>query len=291
MATQARTAPRRWSSGHYWRVYIPQQTLKHLGLIVVGFLFFFPFAWLVLTSLKSVHEIFLFPPTILPQKVEWGNYVKAVTAIPFLRYFENTMTITIAKIIGTALSCSLVAYGFSRLEWPGREAVFVLVLATMMLPFQVTMIPLYIIFDRIHWIGTYYPLIIPSWFASAYFVFMLRQFFRTIPQELSEAARIDGCSEPRIYWQIILPLAQPALATLVLFQFMWTWNDFFGPLLYLNDARNWTLALGLLQFRSSHEVAWEQLMAASTLVTIPSVILYFIGQKTFIQGIATTGFR
>ncbi len=291
MATGARAIPRRWQRGHFWRVEVPQQLLKHLGLILVGVLFFFPFAWLVLTSLKSVQEIFLFPPTILPQKVVWSNYAKAVTAIPFLQYFENTMTITIGKIVGSVLSCSLVAYGFSRIEWPGRETVFVLVLATMMLPFQVTMIPLYIIFDRIHWIGTYYPLIIPSWFASAYFVFMLRQFFRTIPTELSEAARIDGCSEPRIYWQIILPLAQPALATLVLFQFMWTWNDFFGPLLYLNDPRNWTLALGLLQFRSSHAVAWEQLMAASTLVTLPSVIIYFFGQKTFIQGITTTGFK
>ena len=292
MATVTRTwAPPRQGAGRFLRQQLGQQLPKHLLLWLVGFMFFFPFAWLVLTSLKSAQEIFIFPPTILPQKVEWANYSKAVTAIPFLSYFKNTMVIVIAKIVGSALSCSVVAYGFSRLEWPGREPLFVLVLATMMLPYQVTMIPLYIIFDRIDWIGTYYPLIIPSWFASAYFVFMLRQFFRTIPPELSEAARIDGCSEPRIYWQIILPLAQPALATLVLFQFMGTWNDFFGPLLYINDPKYWTLALGLLQFRSSHEVAWEQLMAASTLITIPSVILYFIGQKTFIQGIATTGFK
>ncbi len=287
---ESRGIRRRRSAACLWRN-ATGVSLRHLALLLVGLLFFFPFAWLVLTSFKTRHEIFLFPPPIFPHQLAWENYLGAMTAIPFFTYLENTLTIIVAKIIGTLISCSLVAYGFSRLNWPGREPVFLLVLATMMLPFQVTMIPLYIIYDRIKWIGTYYPLIVPSWFASAYFVFMLRQFFRTIPSELSEAAKIDGCSEPRIYAQIILPLAKPALATLVLYDFMWTWNDFFGPLLYLNDPRRWTLALGLLQFRSAHLVEWGQLMAASTLMTIPSVLLYFMGQKTFIQGIATTGFR
>ena len=268
-----------------------QQFPKHLLLIVVGFFFFFPFAWLVLTSLKSAREIVQIPPTIFPEVAQWSNYVNAVTFIPFFRYFGNTLTIFVLKAIGAAISCSLAAYGFSRLEWPGRDLVFVLVLSTMMLPFQVTMIPLYIIFDRLGWIGTYRPLVVPSWLGYAFSIFLLRQFFRTIPQEMSEAARIDGCSEFRIYWQIVLPLARPALATLVLYEFMWTWNDFFGPLLYLNDQKRWTLSLGLLQFRSQHSIEWELLMAAATLITLPSIVLYFFGQKTFIQGIATTGLK
>jgi multiple sugar transport system permease protein len=160
-----------------------------------------------------------------------------------------------------------------------------------MLPFQVTMIPLYILYDRADLIGTFVPLILPSWFGYAFSIFMFRQFFRTIPRELTEAARIDGCSEPRIWAQVVMPLAKPALAALILFEFMWTWNDFLAPLLYLSKEANWTLALGLLQFRSQRQTEWELLMAASTLMVLPAIILYFFGQKTFIQGIATTGFK
>jgi multiple sugar transport system permease protein len=203
----------------------------------------------------------------------------------------NTVLIFVLKAVGAALSCSLAAYGFSMLRWPGRDVVFVLVLATMMLPFQVTMIPLYILYDRFDLIGTYVPLILPSWFGYAFSIFMFRQFFRTIPAELPEAARIDGCSEPRIWAQVIMPLAKPALAALILFEFMWTWNDFLAPLLYLSKESNWTLALGLLQFRSQRQTEWELLMAASTLMVLPAIVLYFFGQKTFIQGIATTGFK
>jgi multiple sugar transport system permease protein len=177
------------------------------------------------------------------------------------------------------------------LRWPGRDVVFVLVLATMMLPFQVTMIPLYILYDRFDLIGSYVPLILPSWFGYAFSIFMFRQFFRTIPMELVEASRIDGCSEPRIWAQVVMPLAKPALAALILFEFMWTWNDFLAPLLYLSREENWTLALGLLQFRSQRQTEWELLMAASTLMVLPAIVLYFFGQKTFIQGIATTGFK
>lgn len=288
--SQSKTIIRAQPRYRWWHK-IGQPLLNHVMLIAVGFLFFFPFAWLAVTSVKTASEIVMIPPTLFPDEMQWHNYAEAVTFIPFFKYFGNTLTIYIGKVVGALLSCSLVAYGFSRLEWPGREVVFGLVLATMMLPPQVTMIPLYIIFDRLGWIGTYYPLILPSWFGYAFGIFMFRQFFRTIPMELSEAARIDGCSEPRIYWQIIMPLAKPALATLVLFEFTWTWNDFFYPLLYLNDQDRWTLSLGLLQFRSQHDTRWELLMAAALLVTLPSVVLYFFGQKTFIQGIATTGFK
>jgi multiple sugar transport system permease protein len=268
-----------------------QQVLKHLILITVGLLFVFPFVWLAVTSLKTSSEIVAIPPTLLPKALHWENYLIAVTKVPFGRYMANTLFLFAAKALGAVISCSLAAYGFSVLKWPGRDVVFLLVLSTMMLPFQVTMIPLYILYTRLGWVGTFAPLIVPSYLGYAFSIFLLRQFFRTIPQELTEAARIDGCNEPRIYWQIIMPLAKPALAAVVLFEFMWTWSDFLGPLLYLSNQANWTLSLGLLQFRSQRETYWELLMAASTLTILPAMVLYFFGQKTFIQGIATTGFK
>lgn len=270
---------------------IGEPLAKHALLIAVGLLFFFPFAWLVLTSFKSASEIVKMPPTLLPSAWHWENYSVAVTKIPFFRYMLNTLLIFGLKALGAAISCSLAAYGFAVLKWPGRDVVFLLVLATMMLPFQVTMVPLYIVWTRLGLVGTYAPLIVPSWLGYAFSIFMFRQFFRTIPSELTEAARIDGCSEPRIYSQIIMPLAKPAIAALILFEFTWTWNDFLGPLLYLSKESTWTLSLGLLQFRSQRETFWELLMAASTLTVLPAVVLYFFGQKTFIQGIATTGFK
>jgi multiple sugar transport system permease protein len=267
------------------------EAVKHLLLAGVGVLFLFPFFWLVMTSFKTSGEIISIPSTIFPHVWRWENYSRAVQAIPFFRYMLNTVIIFAGKAVGAVISCSLAAYGFSVIKWPGRDSTFLLVLATMMLPFQVTMIPLYVIFTRLNWIGTYLPLIVPSWFGYAFSIFLFRQFFLTIPTELAEASRVDGCPEPRIYWQIILPLAKPAIASVILFEFMWTWNDFLGPLLYLNKEINWTLSLGLLQFRSDKETAWELLMAASTLTVLPAIILYFFGQKTFIQGIATTGFK
>lgn len=270
---------------------VSNEVLKHVLLAGVGLLFIFPFVWLVLTSFKSAAEIISIPATFLPKEWHWSNYLEAVQEIPFFKYMGNTIIIFAGKAVGAALSCSLAAYGFSVIKWPGRDAIFILVLATMMLPFQVTMIPLYIVFSKLHWIGTYLPLIVPSWFGYAFSIFLFRQFFLTIPKELAEASRVDGCPEPRIYWQIIMPLAKPAIASVILFEFMWTWNDFLGPLLYLTKETNWTLSLGLLQFRSDKETAWELLMAASTLMVLPAIVLYFFGQKNFIQGIATTGFK
>lgn len=267
------------------------EVLKHLVIGAVGLLFLFPFFWLVMTSLKSASEIISIPSTFFPRQWHWSNYLRAVQGIPFFRYMGNTVIIFVGKALGAVLSCSLAAYGFSVIKWPGRDTIFVLVLATMMLPFQVTMIPLYIVFSKLHWIGTFLPLIVPSWFGYAFSIFLFRQFFLTIPKELAEASRVDGCPEPRIYWQVILPLAKPAIASVILFEFMWTWNDFLGPLLYLSKEANWTLSLGLLQFRSDKETAWELLMAASTLMVLPAIVLYFFGQKNFIQGIATTGFK
>jgi multiple sugar transport system permease protein len=263
----------------------------HVVLIVVGLLFMLPFVWMVSTSLKPNDQIFAYPPRWIPDPVLWSNYSKALTALPFLRYFLNTLFISTLTIVGTLLSCSVVAYGFSRVQWIGRDAVFLIVLATMMLPGATTLVPLYIIFKNLGWIGTFKPLVVPPFLGSAFFIFLLRQFFMTIPMELSDAARIDGCSEVGILWRIILPLSRPALATVTLFSFLWTWSDFFGPLIYLTDERLYTVSLGLVQFQGRYDTAWAQVMAAATVFTLPVLVLFFLAQKQFIEGVTLTGIK
>ncbi len=234
------------------------------------------------------------PPAQLETRTElaWRNFAAAVQAIPFGRYTLNTLILCLLTVIGTTLSNSLVAYGFARIEWPGRDLYFALTLATMMVPFPVTMISLYALFKNLNWIGTWLPLWVPSFFGGAFNIFLLRQFYMSIPKDLTEAARIDGCSEFQIYWRIILPLSKPALAVVALFQFMATWNDFMGPLLYLNDQNKFTLSLGLQFFQSqSGGTEWHLLMAASTLMLLPILVLFFFTQKQFIQGIVTTGIK
>jgi multiple sugar transport system permease protein len=222
----------------------------------------------------------------------WENFPRAVRAMRhFWRYLANTLILCILNVAGTVLSSSLVAYGFARLEWRGRDRLFALLLATMMIPFPVVMVPLYTLFRWLGWVGTLQPLWVGSFFANAFNVFLLRQFFRTIPRDLSEAARIDGCSEFRIFWQIILPLCRPALVVVALFTFLGAWNDFLGPLIYLTDERDFTLALGLQAMKTSESGAteWHYLMAASTLVILPVITLFFVAQRSFIEGIALTG--
>lgn len=264
---------------------------SHAALILLGALFFLPFYWLVLTSLKSDAEVFKMPPVWVPEKLLWENFGRSVTYIPFFLYLKNTLVICGLSVAGTVLSSSLVAYSFSRIQWPGRDALFGVLLATMMLPGQVTLIPVFAIFRALGWIDTIKPLVVPHFLGTAFYIFMLRQFFLTIPLELSDAARIDGCSEWGIYQRVILPLARPALATVGLFTFINAWNDFLGPLIYLNDERKATLSLGLQQFVSQHGAEWSLLMAASTLMTLPIILLFFFAQRTFIQGIALTGVK
>jgi multiple sugar transport system permease protein len=264
---------------------------SHAALILLGALFFLPFYWLVLTSLKSDAEVFKMPPVWVPERLLWENFGRSVTYIPFFLYLKNTLVICGLSVAGTVLSSSLVAYSFSRIRWPGRDALFGVLLATMMLPGQVTLIPVFAIFRALGWIDTIKPLVVPHFLGSAFYIFMLRQFFLTIPLELSDAARIDGCSEWGIYQRVILPLARPALATVGLFTFINAWNDFLGPLIYLNDERKATLSLGLQQFVSQHGAEWSLLMAASTLMTLPIILLFFFAQRTFIQGIALTGVK
>lgn len=223
----------------------------------------------------------------------WNNFQKAVEEMRYFpMYLKNTLILCLLTVVGTVISSALAAYGFSRISWKGRNSVFILALATMMIPFPVIMVPLYGLFRDLGWIGTLKPLWVGSFFAGAFNVFLLRQFFLGIPKELSEAARIDGCSEVRIFWQIILPLCRPALVVVALFQFMNTWNDFLGPLIYLTDQKDYTLALGLQFFQSrAGGTLWNYLMAASTLIVLPMVALFFFAQKTFIEGISMTGIK
>ena len=260
-------------------------------LAVLGIAFLVPFAWMVSTSLKPLNQTMTLPPRWVPEKVQWHNYGDAIRTMRFFwEYAGNSLFLCVLTVAGTLLSSSLVAYGFSRLEWRGRDKLFLVLLATMMVPFPVLMVPTYNLFKHLGWIGTFRPLWVPAFFAGAFNVFLLRQFFLSLPRELSEAARIDGCNELQIFWRIILPLCRPALLVVALFQFMATWNDFLGPLIYLVEQKDYTLVLGLQAFQSQHGgTAWHQLMAASTMVVLPVVALFFLAQRSFIEGIATTG--
>lgn len=259
-----------------------------VGAIVVSI----PFLWMVSTSLKTLEDVWVIPPQWIPKPAIWKNYVDALTVMPFLKYTINTLIITIGTIIGTLLSASLVAYGFSRLRFPGRDVLFVLLLATMMIPGQVTLIPTFILFKYLGWIDTFLPLIVPSFFGgSAFAVFLLRQFFMTIPVELDEAATLDGCSPLGIYWRIILPLSKPALGTLAIFVFMFCWNDFLGPLIYINSMDKRTIALGLNSFLGMYGGDWNLMMAASVIFLLPCLIIFFLAQKAFVQGIVVGGIK
>jgi multiple sugar transport system permease protein len=264
--------------------------LAVLVLTLLGILFFVPFLWMFVTSLKDQRDIF--NPTWIPNPIVWGNYKEALTSVPFGVYFRNTAIITILSVVGTLLSSSLVAYSFARLRWPGREFWFAVVLATMILPGVVTLIPRYILFARIHWVDTFLPLVVPTWLGSgAFYIFLLRQFFRGIPRELSEAAKIDGAGELRIWWQIYMPLASPALAAITIFSFNGAWDDYVNPLIYLHSEKLYTLQLGLTAFKGGGGGVpeWHLMMAASLVVLLPIVIVFFVGQKYFIEGVSLSG--
>lgn len=276
-----------------------QVALIHLILVVLSLVFLVPLVWMVLTALKSDQEAMAFPPQWIPSVWKWENFPTAFAYnsenlgyAPFLLYGRNSLLICVLTVAGTVVSNALVAYSFARLKWPGRDIAFAVTLATMMVPFPVLMVPLFGLFKDLGWVGTMRPLWVPAWFGAAFNIFLLRQFFRTIPFELSEAAKIDGCSEWSIFWRVILPLAKPALAVVALFSFMGAWNDFLGPLLYLQDQETFTLALGLNSYRSqAGGTSFNLLMAASTMVVAPVIVLFFFTQKLFIQGIAATGLK
>jgi multiple sugar transport system permease protein len=262
--------------------------LVYLALLGLSALFFAPFVWLVMTSLKPEEQIFT---TVWPRQVTLANYREGLTHFPFGLYLRNTLILCTLNVLGTVLSSSLVAYGLARIPWKGRALLFSLLLSTMMLPAQVTMVPLFAVFKTLGWIDTYLPLTVPAFLGNAFFVFLLRQFFLTIPNDLTDAARLDGCTEFDIYRRVIMPLATPALATVALFTFLGTWNEFLSPLIYLFNEDKFPLSLGLAMFSSQYGSFWGQLMAVSTVMTTPIIVLFFFTQRTFIQGITMTGIK
>jgi len=267
--------------------------LLYTAVILLSLVFVLPFIWMISTSLKDDPQTFRVPPIWIPNPMRFANYPEALTQQPFGLYFINTLWYCIPSTVGAVLSAAVVAYGFSRIRWRGRDVIFFLCLTTIMIPFQVRMVPLYLIFKNLGWLNSYKPLIVPAFLGDVYFIFLLRQFFMTIPQELSEAARIDGANEWNILTSIILPLAKPALAVVALFQFMAAWNDYLGPLIYLNRANLFPVSLGLEAFNSAfaESLRWPYTMAASTVVITPIILLFFFTQRTFVEGVTITGIK
>ncbi len=268
-----------------------QKTTIHLVLLAGVVLMFIPLVWTISTSLKSPGEVYLFPPTWIPNEIMWSNYYRAVTAIPFFLYLWNTVLITAISIVGKVISITLVAFSFARLRWWGRDVMFIVMLATMMLPPHITLIPQFIMFKWLGWIDTFLPLIVPTFFGGPYLTFLVRQYLLAIPRELDDAARIDGCSDFGLYWRIIMPLAKPAVLIVVIFVFNGTWNEFLLPLIYLHNPDLFTLALGLRMFQGEASTSWNLLMAASLLSMLPVIVLFFVTQRHFIQGIVFTGVK
>ena len=251
-----------------------------------------PLAWLVRSSFMGLSQIFIFPPEWLPDPWRWDNYPKALTTIPFARYFANTLFILVPTVIGTLLTAALAAFGFSRLQWPGRDWVFGVLLSSLMLPYAVTLIPTFLLWARIGLVNTYWPLVLPDWFGGTiFYVFLLRQFFLTLPRELDEAAIIDGANPLQVLRHVVVPLSRPALITVAIFSALFEWNDFLGPLIYLNDSRQFTLALGLAEFTGLYTSQWHLLMAAATVVIAPVLVLFLFAQRYFIEGITLTGIK
>ncbi len=265
---------------------------SHLCLLVGSIAFIVPFLWMVDTSLKTRLEAIQATPTLIPTTIYWQNYLTPWDILPFNRFILNSCIITFSSMIGYLFTSSLVAFAFARLKFKGQGPLFILVLATMMLPSQVTIIPQFVLFRFLGWINTLYPLIVPAYIGgSAFYIFLMRQFFLTVPRELDDAARIDGSSSFGIYWRILLPLAKPALATVAIFAFINSWNDFFGPLIYLTSPEMMTIAVGIQLFKGQYSSNIPAMMAASTLAVIPIIAIFFIAQKQFIQGIALSGIK
>ncbi|NPV09447.1 MAG: carbohydrate ABC transporter permease [Anaerolineae bacterium] len=262
----------------------------HLFLVTVGITFLVPLAWLVSSSLKGPGDQFAFPPKWIPGPVHFENYVLAVTLLPFGTFFKNTVMICALNLIGTLISSSLTAFAFARLRFPGRDRLFVILLSTMMLPGIVTLIPTFVMFKQLGWVDTIAPLTVPAFFGGGAFnIFLIRQFYMTIPADLDEAARMDGANSWRIWRQIMLPLTKPALGTVGIFNFLSHWNDFMGPLIYLRSTENYTLALGVAGYQRTWGAEWHLVFASASLMVFPVIIVFFLGQRYFVQGIALTG--
>ncbi len=276
------TPRRRTPSRHRLR-----QVRRYILVILLALIFLFPLLTMVSTAFKLPSDVFHAPPSLWPKEWTLANFAEAFDQIPVWQYLANTLFISGMSVLGTVLACPLVAYALAKVRWRGAKPLLIVVLATMMLPPQVTMIPIFLIWNGLGAVGTYLPLIIPAFLGTPFFIFLIRQFLLGVPDELIEAARIDGASEFRTYATIVLPIARPAIITAAIFQFMWAWTDFLNPLIYLNDASTYTLSIGLYSFFGQNTVAWGPLMAACVLFTLPALLLFLLGQRFFIGGIST----
>jgi multiple sugar transport system permease protein len=280
LAIARRPSPRPWRG-----VRFPKTLGARVGLIVAAVLFMLPFYWMANSALKNVEELSAFPPTLWPHAPAFENFVRAVTYIPFSTFLLNSVILTAGVTIGSAISNPLIAYGFSRIKWPGRDFVFGIVLASIFLPFPVLIVALFDIFAKLHWIDTFLPIIVPAFFGNPFFIFLMRQFFMGLPSEISEQARIDGANEFQVFLRIIMPLAKPAVAVVIIFAAVQAWGEFLAPLLYLQDESKYPLSIGLQFYRQEHDVSYNLLMAASTLIVLPVVALFLAFQRFFIEGI------
>lgn len=274
------------------RIRLIQKIVLHVVLLLLSVFFIFPLVWMLLTALKSPNDM-VNVKQFLPSEWLWGNFVIALQRIPFIRYFANSLLITFLCIIGTLFSSSLAAYAFAKLKWPGKGPLFMIMIALMMIPAQVLQIPMFVMYTKLNLLNTYVPLILPCFFGvgCSMYIFLLRQFFQGIPKEISESGRIDGAGHFRIFWTLVLPLAKPALMTVGLFTFMFTWNDFLNPLIYVTDPKKLTLAVGLRTFQTQYTAQYNYMMAAALIALIPTVVLFFSAQKYFIEGITFSGIK
>lgn len=271
------------------------RTLLWVVLAIGALVMLIPFGWLVRSALMTDDQIFIAPPELVPRPFAWRNFSESLTAQPFALYLLNTMIIEVVVVVGTVLTCSIVAFSFARLRWRGRNVVFAILLTSVMLPYAVTLVPTFVLWSQLSALNTFLPLTVPAWFAGAgggvFNIFLMRQFFLTIPFELDEAAYIDGATPWKVFWMVIMPNSKPVIVVVVIFTFIGVWNDFLGPLLYLSDQDKFTLALGLASFQSNYTAQWGYLMAASTVVILPIIILFFVLQRYFVEGVTLTGIK
>jgi ABC-type glycerol-3-phosphate transport system permease component len=296
MATLANPTTRDRSAAHHLPGFgsnLLRNVIVYGLLILLSIIFLFPLFWMISTALKPTNQVFLWPPVWIPNPPVWQNFADAFAnpLLPFDTFTINTLIIEAGVVAGRLISCTLVAYGFARLRAPGKNLLFGILLATLMLPRAAILIPEYILFNQLGWVNTFLPLIVPAWFGEAYAIFLMRQFFMTIPRELEEAALIDGANTLRIIWSLIVPLSTPVLSVIAILTFKDTWNDFLNPLLYLNEPTKYTVAVGLAYFNGQNNVQMNLLMAASVTLMLPIVILFIFAQRAFVEGISLTGLK
>jgi len=281
------------ASNHQRRLplHFTKKVRSYAVLLFLALLFLTPFYWMIATSLKTEAQLFAIPPIWIPQPLAWENFAQVFKEVPFARFIFNSAFLVTINVVGQVFATTMVAYGFSRFQFPGRDVLFVVLLATLMIPKQVVLVPQFILFAKLGWVNTYLPLILPSFGGSAFLIFMVRQYMMSIPLDLDEAAMIDGANRWLILWRIIFPIAKPVLVLVLIFTFVDVWNDFMGPLIYLNDPMKFTVSLGLSSFQGAKETSWQLLMAAALMAMIPPITLFLIAQRQFLGGIASTGIK